>query len=87
MKENPTSCSGVGNGAGAKVNSNRYLRQPEVLERVGVSWMTLLRWEKQGRFPRRRKIGPRIVAWPEAEIVEWCASREIAPAVDKGAAK
>jgi prophage regulatory protein len=55
----------------------RFLRQPAVLARVGVTWITILRWEKQGRFPKRRKLGPNTVAWVEAEIEEWCASRAI----------
>lgn len=53
----------------------RYLRQPEVLARVGVSWITIYRWEKLGNFPRRRRLGQRTVAWVEAEIDEWCAQR------------
>jgi len=53
---------------------DRYLREPEVLERVGVSWSTLRRWERDGRFPQRHKIGPRIIAWPESEINNWMAA-------------
>jgi prophage regulatory protein len=53
---------------------DRYLREPEVLKRVGVSWVTLRRWEQQGRFPKRHKIGPRVVAWPESEINNWMAT-------------
>lgn len=30
----------------------RFLRQPEVINRVGVAWITILRWEKQGRFKK-----------------------------------
>jgi prophage regulatory protein len=56
----------------------RYLRQPEVLTRVGVSWMTLVRWERADTFPKRRKLGPNVVAWLESEIDAWCASREAA---------
>jgi prophage regulatory protein len=56
----------------------RYLRQPQVLARVGVSWITLRRWEAQGKFPKRRRLGPNSVAWLEHEIDEWCASRAIA---------
>lgn len=56
----------------------RYIRQQDVLARIGVSWVTLWRWEKQGQFPKRRKIGPRLVAWIEAEINEWCETREAA---------
>ena len=55
-----------------------YLRQPQVLARVGVSWITLLRWEKQGRFPLRRRLGPNTVAWVEQEIENWCQARAVA---------
>lgn len=58
---------------------SRFIRQPEVLARVGVSWMTLVRWEKQGRFPKRRKIGPNTVAWLETEIDNWCAEQTTDP--------
>lgn len=66
----------------------RYLRQPEVLARVGVSHITLWRWEMAGQFPRRRKIGPKLVAWIESEIDEWCANREsvVSSASKKGLA-
>ena len=56
----------------------RFLRQPEVLERVGVTWITILRWEKQGLFPQRCKLGPRLVGWVEAEVEEWCTQRAAA---------
>jgi len=53
----------------------RYLRQPDVLARIGVSWMTLRRWEAKGSFPKRCKLGPRIVGWLESEIEDWCAKK------------
>jgi predicted DNA-binding transcriptional regulator AlpA len=46
-----------------------------VLARVGVSWVTLYRWEKKGIFPKRRLLGQRVVGWREADIDQWCASR------------
>ena len=54
----------------------RMLRQPEVLARIGVSWMTLRRWEDAGIFPRRIKLGPNSVAWRESDIDAWCVSRK-----------
>jgi len=60
----------------------RYLRQPEVIARVGVSWITILRWEKKGRFPLRRRLGPNTVAWREDEVDEWCATRVAASLFD-----
>jgi prophage regulatory protein len=56
----------------------RYLRQPEVLSRVGVSWITLRRWERDGHFPKRRRLGRNSIGWVEGEIEEWCASRAAA---------
>lgn len=53
----------------------RFLRQPEVLARVGVAWITILRWENEGAFPKRRKLGKSTVAWVESEIDEWCAAK------------
>ena len=53
----------------------RFLREPELLARVNVAWITILRGEKEGTFPPRRKISKRTVAWVEPEIDEWCAQR------------
>lgn len=62
----------------------RFLRQPEVLARVGVAWITILRWEEVGLFPKRRKLGARVVAWVESEVDEWCANKASqAPGADQ----
>ena len=67
--------------AGFGESSTFYLRQPEVVARVGVSWATIRRWEDKGLFPRRRRLGPNTVAWKESEIEEWCANRVLADEV------
>lgn len=64
--------------------SDRYLRLPKVLALTGVSWRTLLRWERSGDFPKRYKIGPRIVAWKESEVLQWFAERAIAATSKRG---
>ena len=46
----------------------RFLRKPEVLNRLGVSASTLYRWTKFGRFPEPVEVGPRVVAWIETEV-------------------
>ena len=53
----------------------RYLRLREVLALIGVSSVTIWRWEREGWFPKRRKIGKHAVAWVEAEVDEWCEKR------------
>lgn len=53
----------------------RFLREPEILSRLGVTGITLRRWENKGKFPKRRKIGQHCIAWVETEFEEWCARR------------
>jgi len=54
-----------------------FIRLPQVIARVGLSPMTLWRREHKNppTFPRRVKLGPNSVAWPEDEIEGWCAAR------------
>jgi prophage regulatory protein len=53
----------------------RFLREPEVLKRIGVSDVTLWRWQRKGLFPNRRRLGPNAVGWLEEEVDEWCNMR------------
>ena len=52
----------------------RMLRRQEVLNLLGVSRSTLQRWEAEGRFPRRRQIGPCSVGWREADVLAFIDS-------------
>ncbi|MBO0612962.1 AlpA family transcriptional regulator [Thiothrix fructosivorans] len=51
--------------------NNRILREPEIIHRTGLSRSTLLRWEKQGKFPKRRKLGSWLVGWLESDFQAW----------------
>lgn len=51
--------------------AKRFIRVPDVLNRVGFSRTTLYERIKEGNFPDRVKIGPRCVAFVESEIDEW----------------
>jgi prophage regulatory protein len=53
----------------------RYLRMQDILEITGVSRTTIDRWEAEGRFPRRRKLGGRAIGWLESEVLEWVNTR------------
>ncbi|MDK6891999.1 AlpA family phage regulatory protein, partial [Escherichia coli] len=44
----------------------RFIRVPDVLNRVGFSRTTLYERIKEGNFPDRVKIGPRCVAFVES---------------------
>ena len=57
--------------------SEKMLRVWEVAELVGMHERTVWRYEREGtgRFPKKKKLGPRRVAWSGAEIEEWIARR------------
>jgi prophage regulatory protein len=53
----------------------RLSRLDTVLMLTGLSRATLWRMEREGRFPKRQKIGKRAVAWRETEVRAWIAKR------------
>lgn len=55
---------------------DRFLRKGEVLNRAGFSGSTLWRLERDGKFPKRRRLSPKAVGWLESEVSSWLASRE-----------
>ena len=52
-------------------------RWPRVHDLTGLSRPTIWRLEKDGLFPKRRRLGGNTVAWIEDEIIEWLDSREV----------
>ena len=63
------------NGRDKKTGGNtpalRILRFKEVCRRTGYSRSTIYLRIKEGTFPKPIPLGPRLVAWPEYEIVQW----------------
>jgi len=49
---------------------------------TGLSDSTIRRLERQGLFPRRRRIGLRAVGWLSAEIDSWLSQRPEKSAVE-----
>jgi prophage regulatory protein len=43
----------------------------QVQKLVGYGRTSLWRMEREGRFPKRVKLGPNKVGWHEYEILEW----------------
>jgi prophage regulatory protein len=54
----------------------KAVRWPRVHDLTGLSRPTIWRLEKDGQFPRRRRLSGKTVAWIEEEILEWLNSRE-----------
>lgn len=65
-----------------QTETSRLLRLRDVVARTGLSKTTIYRLEAEGRFPRRRQLSERLVAWPETDVTAWLSSRvEVVPAV------
>ncbi|PHM24793.1 helix-turn-helix transcriptional regulator [Xenorhabdus budapestensis] len=56
----------------AKTN---FIRLPEVQRRTGYSKAWIYKLISDGEFPKQVKIGPRSVAFIEAEIDNWIAQQ------------
>jgi prophage regulatory protein len=54
-------------------NQVRLISKPEVLDRVGVTFPTIWKWMREGKFPRSRELGGKV-AWIESEVEAWIAS-------------
>lgn len=54
-----------------------FLDYEAVIAMIGVrvSKKTLLRWEKDGCFPKRVWLGGATKAWPASEVRKWCEAR------------
>jgi prophage regulatory protein len=53
----------------------RILRRAEVLSMVPLSDASLRRMEKDGRFPKRIRLGSQSYGWAENEVLDWIRSR------------
>jgi len=50
---------------------DRYVRERECKKLTSLSRQYRWQLEKEGRFPKRIKLGKKIVAWRYSEIQEW----------------
>jgi len=59
-----------------QAKADRILRRRQVLERTGLSDTTLWRYERDGKFPKRRVLTDSgLVGWRESEVTAWIADR------------
>jgi prophage regulatory protein len=55
--------------------SDRLLRLPEVVDRVGLSRATIYSMIKRAEFPRPIPLTGRLRRWPEDVVDAWLAER------------
>lgn len=49
----------------------RFLRLPEVKDRVGLSRSQIYRLVQAGDFPAPLKLSAQVSVWPDGDIVRW----------------
>jgi prophage regulatory protein len=59
----------------APVRNEAIIREPECRRISGLSRSTRWRLEREGKFPRRRRISPGASGWLASEIAAWLADR------------
>ena len=52
---------------------DRLIYRPDLLRRIGLSYPTVWRMMREGKFPRGRAVGGKT-AWLESEIDHWIAA-------------
>lgn len=58
----------------------RFLRRPEVCEKIGLSASSIYAMERAGNFPQHILLTPHCAVWDEAQVEAWMQEREKAPA-------
>ena len=43
----------------------------EMAALMGVATSTVKRWSRNGDMPQGRRVGPRLLKWDRAEIMDW----------------
>jgi prophage regulatory protein len=51
--------------------TDRIIRKPELLARIGLSDPTIWRMERDGKFPRRLRLGGNSCGWLQSEVDIW----------------
>ena len=55
----------------------QILRRKQVCAKTGMSYSSIWRLERAGKFPSRIRLSVGIVGWRDTEIEDWLASREM----------
>jgi prophage regulatory protein len=57
------------------MTANQMLRPDDVINRTGLSRVTIWRKVRDGNFPRPIELGPNAIGWPTDVIDTWLENR------------
>jgi prophage regulatory protein len=56
--------------------TERLIRLPEVMDKLGIARSTVWLYVEQEKLPKPIKLSPRVTVWRESEIVAYIAKSE-----------
>lgn len=57
----------------------KLIRINELMRITGLSMSTIMRMERKGTFPRRRKISSQAMGWLSDEVEAWMKNLPVTP--------
>lgn len=60
--------------SGSKLLDSGIIRANELQSILGISRVTLWRWQRDGSFPKSRILGANVRGWLKSDVEEWFES-------------
>jgi prophage regulatory protein len=60
----------------ATLTAGSYLRVTDLAQCLGISKNTIWRLVREGKFPEKIKLGPRMTVWSGADVLKWLESKK-----------
>lgn len=58
-----------------QMSQNRFIRMPDLRQKVGLSRSQIYKLIQQEQFPRPVKLGDRVSVWVDSEVEEWMSKQ------------
>jgi prophage regulatory protein len=77
LRKHRAAASQAKRGDASPFAADSIIREPECRKITGLSRSTRWRLERDGMFPRRRRVSPGCSGWLRSEITAWVAALRI----------
>ena len=57
------------------MSQNRFIRMPDLRQKVGLSRSQIYKLIQQEQFPKPVKLGEKVSVWVDSEVEEWMSKQ------------
>ena len=57
------------------MSQNRFIRMPDLRQKVGLSKSQIYKLIQQGEFPEPVKLGRKVSVWTDSDVEEWMSKQ------------